>query len=274
MLQGLLLSHPALGVEHEQPADEVGQVVTEVLGHLVLQPLDLLRSHLPVLGFEGSPPAVELEGEHSDRPQVQPAVIGGLRDDLGADVVDGAAEGLAGAGSVHGPAEVGELDHVVLAEQYVLGLEIAVDDVQAVQVLHRPDHLAHVARSPPLVEPARLLEVAVELPPGRVLEDDVDPPVVEEEAVHPEDVLVPQVGVDLDLPPQLVDHRLVLDLLLGQHLQSHHHLGLSLARQIHMAIPAWWKKYFPLPMWRPIWKSLMDQSLGLKALRLLGSRGV
>ena len=94
--------------------------------------------------------------------------------------------------------------------------------------------------------------MAVELATCSVLEDDVDSAVVEEEAVHFKDVLVAEMGMDLDLSSQLINDSLILNLLFRKHFQSDDHFGFTLARQIYMSIPTSWKSYFPFPIWRPI----------------------
>lgn len=101
MLQCLLLSHSPLRVQHKQSADEVNQIVTEVFRHLILQSFDFFRSHLTLFGFKRSPSAVELKGQHSDRPQIQPAIIGSLRNNFRADIVYGSTKSLAGAGRMY-----------------------------------------------------------------------------------------------------------------------------------------------------------------------------
>jgi len=57
------------------------------------------------------------------------------RDQLRREVLGRAAEGVGAVGHLLGEAEVAELDETVAVQQYVLGLEIAIDDVPLVQVL-------------------------------------------------------------------------------------------------------------------------------------------
>jgi hypothetical protein len=55
-----------------------------------------------------------------------------LGDDFRADVIDGATESLSGAGGMHRPPEITELNDVILAEKDILRFQVSVDDVQAV----------------------------------------------------------------------------------------------------------------------------------------------
>ena len=112
------------------------------------------------------------------------------------------------------------------------------DDVKLMEVLHRQDHLAGVDGRSPLVELAFRLQDRVKLASSRVLKDDVDLLLIKEEPIHLQNVGMLQVRVDLYLPPQLVDHFFVLQLLLRQHLQSHDMLALPLPRQVDMPVSA------------------------------------
>ena len=71
-------------------------------------------------------------------------------------------------------------------------------------------------RPPP---PPPHLQLLVQLAPRGVLEDQVDAGGVVKVAVEAQDVGVPQVALDLYLPPQLVLHVGLLQLVLEQHLQ-------------------------------------------------------
>ena len=93
------------------------------------------------------------------------------------------------------------------------------------------------ARSPParthargaaLREAAALRQLLVELAARRKLEDDVDALLVVKVAVHAQDVLVPQVALDLNLAPQLVLHARLAQLALHQDLERHDELRVGL----------------------------------------------
>ena len=147
-------------------------------------------------------------------------------DHLGRQVVERAAEGRAPRmRRVHRPTKVCNLELSPEIEQQVLWLDIAVDHVLGVAVVeragqrldvlpqqgqrwcegghsggggaavlaglwHASRRALHLSRAL-LVELSALLQLLVQLPFGRKLEDQVDARLVEEVAVQSEDVVVP-----------------------------------------------------------------------------------
>lgn len=79
------------------------------------------------------------------------------------------------------------------------------------------------------------VELLVQLPAGGVLEDQKHPVRVVEVAKQAEDVGVPQVRLDLNLPPQLVLHVALAQLRLVQHLERHDVAAGLFARQVDVA---------------------------------------
>lgn len=188
--------------------------------------------------LEGGLADEELVGEDAEAPEVDLLVVrvvgGAGLDHLGGQVVEGAAHGLAAAvRGVDAPAEVGDLDLAVDADEDVLGLDVAVDDVLAVQVAQRARHLRHVLRRLPLREPALAPQVLVQLPFRRELEDQEHPLAVVEVPEQLQDVRVPQVALDLDLPPHLLLHPPLRQLALVQHLERADEPARPLPRQVH-----------------------------------------
>lgn len=113
-----------------------------VLGQLVAQQL----RHVRVV--EGHGGVQHHEHYYSQRPHVgQFRVVRRSLDDFGGGVggraaVRGAEQApVVGVDAVAGEAEVGYFDVVLARQQHVLALEVAVGDVQAVQVLQPADHL-------------------------------------------------------------------------------------------------------------------------------------
>jgi hypothetical protein len=100
------------------------------------------------LGLKGRVAAEELVGEHAQRPDVDGVVVVLVLDHLGGEVVEGPAEGRAARrGRVHGPAKVGDFDVALVAEEEVLGLDVAVDHVLPVAVVERLGDGADVLRA-------------------------------------------------------------------------------------------------------------------------------
>mmetsp|Transcript_13393 Transcript_13393/g.56646 ORF Transcript_13393/g.56646 Transcript_13393/m.56646 type:complete len:214 (+) Transcript_13393:624-1265(+) len=104
-----------------------------------------------------------------------------------------------------------------------------------VAVHQRPGKRRDVGGGAPLAEPLRLLELLVQLSAGGVLEDQVHAVLIVEISVEPQDVWMPEVGLDLDLASQLVLHVRLLQLLLEKNLEGDDVLALLLAGQVNVA---------------------------------------
>jgi len=72
-----------------------------------------------------------------------------------------------------GEAEVGELEMAVLVEQEILGLEVAVDDGQRVEVVERRRDLGGVEETRAVGELAGVAQVGEQLAAAQVLEQHV-----------------------------------------------------------------------------------------------------
>lgn len=99
-------------------------------------------------------------------------------DDLGGQVLGGAAERPRAVGQLLREAEVGDLEVAVLVEQQVLRLQVAVDDALRVQVLEGRGDLRAVEVAGRRAEPARVPQVREQLAAAHVLEEHVDARVV------------------------------------------------------------------------------------------------
>lgn len=181
----------------------------------------------------------ELVRQHAQTPQVHlfvvPVVLGARLDHLWRQVVESTAKRSAAVvGGVDAPPEIRNLDLAVDAHQNVLGLDVAVDDVLAVQVAQRRRHLGNVLGRLPLGEAVLLAQVLVQLALAGELEDQEDALAVVEVPVQLEDVGVPQVALDLNLAPHLLLHaRAVLQLRLVEDLERADEVARPLARQVH-----------------------------------------
>ena len=79
----------------------------------------------------------QLAHEDAERPEIDGAVVTSVEDDLGGDVLGGAAEGprLGALVDALAEAEVDHLDVAARVEEQVLRFEVAVNDAAAVQVV-------------------------------------------------------------------------------------------------------------------------------------------
>mmetsp|Transcript_17137 Transcript_17137/g.44098 ORF Transcript_17137/g.44098 Transcript_17137/m.44098 type:complete len:246 (-) Transcript_17137:56-793(-) len=155
-----------------------------------------------------------------------PLVVNHLR----REVIQRATERLAPRGwGMHSPAEVRDLQRVLQANQYILRLDVAMDDVLRVAILDRLHHLLEIPRGPRLGEGAAALQQRVELTAWRHLKHKVHALLIVEVAVQPQDVDVPAMRLDLDLTAKLVLHSVLDELVLVQYLERENEACATLA---------------------------------------------
>ena len=95
--------------------------------------------------LEGRFAAKELVGEDAKGPEVHLLIVRLLIHHLWREVVERSTEGMPPvARRMHAPAEISQLELAINAEQQVLGLDVPVDDVLAVQVGEGIGHLRDV----------------------------------------------------------------------------------------------------------------------------------
>lgn len=170
----------------------------------------------------------ELIGQHTKRPQVDMMRVMFAFDHFWRKVVERAAERPSAVRwRVHAPPKISNLELAVDAKEDVLGLDVAVDDVFAVEVMQCVGHLGNVLcrehkgcvcvwsaelmgaclriimldthpRCSLLAEAAQLDELAVELALAGKLEHDKDALVIMKVAIHAQNVRMP------DSPPASV----------------------------------------------------------------------
>lgn len=154
-------------------------------------------------------------------------------DHFGREVVESATQGVApGGGGVDGPAKVGNLDLALGADEEILGLDVAVDDVLLVAVGQGLAEVGDVPGRSALGEAAAVGQLLVQLPAGTVLEDEVDALGIVEVAKHAEDIAVAQVRLDLDLTTELVLDAGLEQLGLLQDLERNDVFGTFFASQV------------------------------------------
>ena len=146
-------------------------------------------------------------------------------DHFGWKVVEGSAECCATrCRGVDGPTEVCELEIAVQADEDVLWLDVAVDDVLCVAVVDGVAHLDDVVCRRLLVESFSVAEHFEELTARCVLDDEVDASLVPEEPVEADDVRVAQLRLNFDLAAELAFHGFLLELGFVEDLDSNNEL--------------------------------------------------
>ena len=139
-----------------------------------VHPQDALVRLAVALSLKRGHAAQKLVREHTQRPHVDGGIVVPPFHHLGGQVIEGTAERLPpGVGRVDAPAEIGNLQLALDADEEVLGLDVAVNHVLLVAVHQRPGQRRDVGGGAPLAEPLRLLELLVQLSAGGVLEDQV-----------------------------------------------------------------------------------------------------
>ena len=217
----------------QQPSNEVLGILGHTPGEPEVDTGDTAVRGGMSLGLEGGTADEELVQEDAQRPNVDHLVVLPSLDHFGGKVVQSAAQGVAaGGGGVDRPAEVGDLDLALGADEEVLRLDVAVDDVLLVAVGQGLAEVGNVPGRGALGEAAAVGQLLVQFASGTVLEDEVDPLGVEEVAEHAEDVAIAQVGLDLDLAAELVLDAGLEQLGLLQDLESNDVLGTLLASQV------------------------------------------
>lgn len=219
----------------EQLGDEIACLRAHKVREGVRDSGDELERLLLFLVIKGRLSDEELVQEYTDGPEVDARVVLAALDHLRCEVVERTAESATTSRRTgnDGPAKVRKFDVTVLGEEDVLGLEVPVDDVLLVTVDEGLCDLSDVAGSLGLREAALLLETAKEFSFGGVLHEDVDVGVVVKVTEHPEDVLVAQVGLDLDLTSELLSHLIILDGIDGQDLEGDDLLGSLFTDLVH-----------------------------------------
>ena len=127
------------------------------------------------IGNEGSVTGQEFVGQDSERPNINVRVVRLALDHLRRQVVQSAAHGLTTQGrGVDRPSKVSELHFALQTEKKIFRLDIAVNDVLAVEILESVGNAADVVSAELLREASGAVEFVVEFSLSGVLQDQID----------------------------------------------------------------------------------------------------
>jgi hypothetical protein len=102
----------------------------------------------------------------------------------------------------------------VLANQNVFGFDVAVDDFVLMQADESINHLSSVAAALPFSELAMLFEYLIQLTTRRIFKDKINSTLVMKESVHPQNIGMFEMGLNLYFSSNLWDNVGVENLLL------------------------------------------------------------
>lgn len=152
------------------------------------------------LGLKGRVAHQELVHQHAQTPDIDPLVVLLPLDHLRGQVIQGSTQRLPARGRrVDRPPKIRDLQLTLGPQQQILWLDVSVDDMLLVAVPEGGGHLEDELRRLTFGESTLVGQVLVELAVRRVLQDEINTLVVVEVAVHTQNVLVTEVGLDFDL---------------------------------------------------------------------------
>mmetsp|Transcript_24980 Transcript_24980/g.60132 ORF Transcript_24980/g.60132 Transcript_24980/m.60132 type:complete len:362 (-) Transcript_24980:88-1173(-) len=236
MLGNALQRQPLPRILLQQLPDQIPSVVRHPPRPPYIHPLNPPVRRAVALRLERRHPHQKLVQEHPQRPRIHLLVVLAPLDHLGGQIVEGAAQRVpTGGRGVDAPSEVGDLNVVVRTQQQILRLDVAMDDVLRMTVLHGRAQVADEARGRAFRELPARRELLVKFAPRAVFQNEVYILVVVEVTVHSQYVTMAQMGLDLDLATQLVFHAALEELSLGEDLEGDDVLGTAFPGEVDLA---------------------------------------
>ena len=174
-------------------------------------PLNLLE----LVGHVDSPPrsgvVEQLEKDHPQTPAIGLECLLLALEGFGRHVLHRARLhfGVLGVGGLARPPEIAYLEVHVIVQQDVLWLQIPHDVPLGVDVRQALDDLFQEGLYPALLQDDLILEILQQVAVGAVVQHDVQLPVLHEEVVEPDDVLVVEEAVAVELLLDVLDVGLV-----------------------------------------------------------------
>eukprot|EP01139_Manchomonas_bermudensis_P005649 Amastigsp_a175486_287.p2 type:complete len:380 gc:universal Amastigsp_a175486_287:226-1365(+) len=209
------------------PAKHLGDDVAGVRGELVREDEigihDLAIHQIGVVRVECREPREHLEEEHAEGPPVDGFVVAVALENLWRKILGGSAErprGLALAHALFAEPKVCDAHVAFVRDQNVLGLEIAVHNVEAVEVLERARQLGSVELTALGREADFLLEMEEQLAAVDVVEDEIQLGVALERELEADNERVVDAPKDPLLCARVLDLVALDDGVLGEHLHG------------------------------------------------------
>ena len=127
---------------------------------------------------------------------------------------------------------VGMMEYVI-SEENVLWLDVTMNYAHIMTIIDRSCNLTDIGRRSSFTESLALQQVFVDFALRRVLQNHIHTLLVPKVAVHAQNVLVFQVGLDFNFTPNLLLDATPLQFTLLNHLDGHNERGFDLTGEIY-----------------------------------------
>lgn len=238
MISNLFDAHSNSGVDGEKAFDQLLHLIADEARRGVFCCQNLAVEHHCVVVLEGQIATNHCKQDDSTAPEV--ALVRHIAlpsDHLWWCVTRGPARGLQPLvvrKHVAEP-EVNDFDAAMLIQQKILGLQIPVDDLHAVNLLDPSHDLVKEAASFRLRDTASADDVVKQLTTARILHDEKQLPRSFDDLIQLHHVRVPDELQDLDLTGNTLDIGHVHNLLLLQHLDRYSLACQDMPSKLHLA---------------------------------------
>ena len=145
---------------------------------------------------------------------------------------------------VNRPAEISDLRFVlvdqivgmmeyVISEKNVLWLDVTMNYAHIMTIIDRGCNLTDIGRCSSFTESLALIQVLIHISTWTILQNHIHTLLVPKVAVHAQNVLVFQMGLDFNFTPNLLLDATPLQFTLLNHLDGHNELGFDLTSEIY-----------------------------------------
>ena len=121
----------------------------------------------------------------------------------------------------------------VISEENVLWLDVTMDYALIVAIGNRSCNLMDIRRCSSLTESLSLLQVRIHISTWTVLQNHIHTLLVPKVAVHAQNVLVFQMGLNFNFTPDLILDTTSLHTFFFNDLDGHNELGFDLTSEVH-----------------------------------------
>ena len=247
MVQCILQQHSALRIQHQQLANEVLRFFTHMRREFQIQSANALICLFLRLCFERRIATQEFVSQYSNTPIVNSRIIGLVIDYLRSQVIQCTGYCLTELmRSVDRPAEISDLrivlyDQVVgmmeyvISEENVLWLDVTMNYAHIMTIIDRSSDLSDIGRCSSFTESLARIQVLIHISTWTILQNHIHTLLVPKVAVHTQNVLVLQTGLDFNFTFNLLLDSTRIHQFLFNGFDGYNELGFNLTSEVHTA---------------------------------------